>query len=114
MTNVGTASTSNDSAMSACVSASTCRPVERPDLGNDARTSLGRTYLEDEHLRVLLRELEHNLVHLLARRGPWCPEVDERDALEVLGEEALKVLRGLHIVEVRWDSSCHFFVRSFD
>ena len=33
------------------------------------------------------------LVHRLAYVCPWCPEVEDRDPGEVLGQQLLKVLR---------------------
>ena len=65
------------------------------------------THLQHEYLSVLLRQFDHNLVHLLARLGPWCPEVDKRDAIEVLGEQVLEVFRGGHFVKVGERSSGH-------
>ena len=97
-----------------CLPAPRHLPIETYLSTISCRTDSTKTYLQNQHLRILLCQLEDDLIHLLARLRPWCPEVDERDALEVLGEEALEVLRRLHIVEVRWDSSCHFFVCSFD
>lgn len=49
------------------------------DLGN--RT--GCTHIQDQKLRVLLRELQDYLIHLLTRLCPWCPEVNERYPLQI-------------------------------
>ena len=46
-----------------------------------------KTNLQHEQLRELFRKFEDDLVHLRAWCGPWCPEVDERDSGQILGEQ---------------------------
>lgn len=51
-------------------------------------------HLQNQQRRVLPRQLEDDLVHLLTWRSPRRPEIDERHSVEVDGEELLEVLRG--------------------
>lgn len=49
-------------------------------------------HVKEEDLGVAGSSLLDDLVEGSARLSPWCPEVEEGDAVEVLGEERLEVL----------------------
>ena len=77
----GTASMSNDSAISDWTSASTCVGLWG-EYGSGEDESC--TCLQDEERRVLCGELLHDLGHLNAWCSPGCPEVDEGYPFQVL------------------------------
>lgn len=86
--NDGTASTSNDSEMSGCDSASTWRMYES-DVRIEDRTS--EMYLENQELRVFLGKFQDDLIHLFAWLCPRSPKVDQRDPLKVHGKKTLEM-----------------------
>ena len=59
-----------------------------------------RLDVQHEQARVPRRELPHHRVHLRARLRPPRPEVQQRDARQVRGEQRLQVRRRAHLVLV--------------
>lgn len=47
---------------------------------------------QEQHILVLFASLLDNLVHLLAWLRPCCPEVEDRDLVQVLGKDLLELL----------------------
>lgn len=50
---------------------------------------------------MLFCQLSNNVVHILARLSPWCPEVYDRHTLEVNRKHLLEVFRGIDCNQVQ-------------
>lgn len=61
---------------------------------------LRKTHVEEENRGELDRLLRDGLVERRAGLGPRRPEVEERDAVQVLGEQVLEVLWRVDVDEV--------------
>ena len=57
-------------------------------------------YIQKQNGRVLLSELKYDLVHLLAWLSPVCPEVYDRNTIQIPGQQLLELFSRAGLVVV--------------